>query len=90
MRRLLAGVGRATMGAVRMAANVVYSETAMRKTAQGAAEISQALYSQSNAYVPYGQGQHSISVDGPQMSHQDRLRSAAQRAGQSHSHGMER
>ena len=79
------------MGAGRMAANVVFSETAMRKTAQGAAEIAQALYSpQSNAYVPYGQGQHSISIDGPQMSHQDRLRSAAQRAGQSHSRGMDR
>ena len=58
--------------------DVIYSETVMRKTAQGAAEISQALNSQSNAYVPYGEGQKALEVDGPQKSYQDMIREASQ------------
>jgi hypothetical protein len=57
--------------------DVIYSETMMRKTAQGAAELSQALNSQSNAYVPYGEGQKALEVEGPQQSYQDKLREAS-------------
>jgi hypothetical protein len=60
------------------------------KTAQGAAEISQALNSQSNAYVPYGVGQAPLEVEGPQTSYQDMLRDASRGAEQEHSHGMDR
>lgn len=49
------------------------------KTAQGAAELSQALNSQSNAYVPYGTGQQPLEVEGPATSYQDMLREASQR-----------
>ena len=51
----------------------------VQKTAQGAAELSQALNSQSNAYVPYGIGQQPLEVEGPATSYQDMLRDAAQR-----------
>jgi hypothetical protein len=62
------------------------------KAAQGAAELSQALNSQSNAYVPYGTGQKPLEVEGPATSYQDMLREASQRAGQEHDQdkGMER
>lgn len=50
----------------------------MHKTAQGAAEISAALYSgQSNAYTPYGYGQQPLEVEGPIQSYQDMLREAS-------------
>jgi hypothetical protein len=52
----------------------------MHKTAQGAAEIAQALNSQSNAYVPYGVGQSPLEVEGPATNYQDLLREAQQRA----------
>ena len=51
----------------------------MHKTAQGAAEIAQALNSQSNAYVPYGVGQAPLEVEGPATNYQDLLREAQQR-----------
>jgi hypothetical protein len=41
----------------------------VHKTAQGAAEISQALNSQSNAYVPYGVGQQPLEVEGLACPH---------------------
>jgi hypothetical protein len=53
----------------------------MHKTAQGAAEIAAAINSQSNAFVPYGEGQHSLEVEGPQKSYQDAIREAAERPG---------
>jgi arginine utilization protein RocB len=62
----------------------------VHKTAQGAAEISQALNSQSNAYVPYGVGQQPLEVEGPQQSYQDVLREASQRGGQEQDLGMDR
>jgi hypothetical protein len=49
------------------------------KTAQGAAEVSQGLFSQSNAYVPYGYGQQLTS---PQQSWQQQLQAASQRGKQ--------
>ena len=52
------------------------------KIAQGAAELSQALNSQSNAYVPYGTGQKPLEVEGPGTSWADHVRDASQRAGQ--------
>lgn len=60
------------------------------KVAQGAAEISQALYSQSNAYVPYGTGQQPLEVEGPMQSYQDMLRDAAQRGQQEQDREIER
>jgi hypothetical protein len=51
------------------------------KIAQGAAELSHALNSQSNAYVPYGAGQQPLEVEGPAVNHQDMLRESSQRAG---------
>jgi hypothetical protein len=57
--------------------NTVYSEAVMTKTAQGAAEMSQSLFSQSNAYVPYGAGQKPLEVEGPQQSHLDYMRDAS-------------
>ena len=59
------------------------------KAAQGAAELSQALNSQSNAYVPYGTGQAPLEVEGPVMSYQDMLRDASVR-GQEHDQGIDR
>lgn len=50
------------------------------KIAQGAAELSQALNSQADGYVPYGVGQAPLEVEGPAMSYQDMLKDAAQRA----------
>ena len=70
-------------------ADVIFSETVMRD-AQGAAEISQALNSQSNAYVPYGEGQKALEADGPQKSYQDTIREASQPEGQDQEHGMDR
>ena len=56
---------------------------------QGAAELSQALFSQSNAYVPYGQGQRPVApAQGPQQSYQEMLRAASQRGGPAHGRGM--
>lgn len=60
------------------------------KVAQGAAEMSQALYSQSNAYVPYGTGQQPLEVEGPLQSYQDMLRDAAERAAPEQDRGLER
>ena len=60
------------------------------KVAQGAAELSQALNSQSNAYVPYGTGQQPLEVEGPQQSYLDTLRDASQRGGPEQDHGMVR
>lgn len=54
-------------------------EMMMQKVAQGAAEISQALNSQSNAYVPYGHAQQPLEVERPGMSYQDHLRQASER-----------
>ncbi len=65
-------------------------DTAVQKTAQGAAELSQALNSQSNAYVPYGAGQHALTIHGPQQSYQEMLRDASHSASQEHDRGVER
>ncbi len=61
-----------------------------QKVAQGAAELSQALNSQSNAYVPYGVGQKPLEVEGPATSYQDMLRDASQGAGQEQERGIDR
>ncbi len=60
-----------------------------QKTAQGAAELSQALNSQSNAYVPYGTGQHPLEVEGPATSYQQMLREASERSGPEHGQSQE-
>jgi hypothetical protein len=65
-------------------------EMLMQKTAQGAAEISHALNSQSNAYTPYGYGQQPLSVEGPMQDYQDMLREASQRAVPQQSQELER
>jgi len=65
-------------------------DMAMKKTAQGAAELSQALNSQSNAYVPYGAGQQGLTVEGPQQSYQDMLREASSREAPEPERGIER
>jgi hypothetical protein len=70
-------------------ANTVYSETVMTKAAQGSAEISQSLFHQSDAYVPYGAGQQAIEVEGPQQSFQDKVREATQGMGQEHGREQE-
>jgi len=62
----------------------------VHKTAQGAAELSQALNSQSNAYVPYGTGQRPLEVEGPQVSYQDMIREASQRGEPEHGREIER
>jgi hypothetical protein len=61
-----------------------------QKIAQGAAEVGQALNSQSNAYVPYGAGQQPLEVEGPATSYQDVLRDASQSAGKEQDRGMDR
>jgi len=38
-----------------------------RMGTQGAAEIASALFGDSNAYVPYGQGQQAVEVEAPQQ-----------------------
>ena len=38
-----------------------------RMGTQGAAEFASALFSDGNAYVPYGQGQQAVDVEPPQM-----------------------
>jgi hypothetical protein len=60
------------------------------KIAQGAAELSQSLNSQSNAYVPYGTGQAPLDVEGPQQSYHEKLRDASQSAGREQDQGMDR
>jgi len=50
-----------------------------QKIAQGAAEVSQALNSQADAYVPYGAAQKPLEVEGPAVSYQEMLKEAAQR-----------
>ena len=55
-------------------------EMLMQKTAQGAAEISQALNSGANAFVPYGAAQQPLEVEGPVMNYQEHLRQASERA----------
>ena len=65
-------------------------DMAMQKTAQGAAELSQALNSQSNAYVPYGYAQQPLEIEGPQQSYADMLREASQRAVPEQGQEMER
>lgn len=52
-RATAAATAAFTIAVVRAVANVVYSPTVRGKTAQGATEISSALFSQSNAYSPY-------------------------------------
>ena len=70
--------------------DTLYGETMTQKVAQGAAELSHALNSQSNAYVPYGYGQNPLEVEGPQQSYQDMLREASQHAAPEQDRGMER
>lgn len=60
------------------------------KVAQGAAELSQALNSQSNAYVPYGVGQAPLEIEGPQTSYQNALREASHSAGHDQEQGLDR
>jgi hypothetical protein len=62
----------------------------MHKTAQGAAELGQALNSQADAYVPYGAGQAPLSVEGPATDFQQHLRDAAQSVPQDPDRGIER
>lgn len=62
----------------------------MQKAAQGAAELDQALNSQSNAYVPYGSPQQPLEVEGPQQSYVDMLREASERAAPEQDRGLER
>lgn len=62
----------------------------MQKTAQGAAEISHALNSQSNAYTPYGYGQQPLEVEGPQQSFTDMVREASERQAPHREMEMER
>jgi hypothetical protein len=62
----------------------------MQKGAQGAAELSQALNSQSNAYVPYGAAQSPLEVEGPGTSYQQSLREASERSGPEQDRGMGR
>ena len=45
--------GGTAAAAVQGAANVAFSDTVKGKAMQGAAELSSALFSQSNAYSPY-------------------------------------
>jgi hypothetical protein len=65
------------------------ADMVVKKTQQGAAELSQALNSQSNAYVPYGAGQQALQVEGPQQSYADIVREASQRGGQEQSREQE-
>ena len=60
------------------------------KIAQGAAELSQGLNSQSNAYVPYGVGQAPLEVEGPATSYQGMLRDASGHHAPEHDRGMDR
>ena len=57
---------------------------------QGAAELSQALNSQSNAYVPYGAAQRPLEVEGPQVNYQEMLREASSRETPEPERGIER
>ncbi len=54
-----------------------------RMGTQGAAELASALFSDSNAYVPYGQGQQAPSIEGQEQAVQ------AVEAPQMESRGME-
>ena len=62
----------------------------MQKTAQGSAEVAQALFHQSTSFTPYGSGQQPLEVEGPAQSYQDMLRDAAQRAVPEQDRGLER
>jgi hypothetical protein len=69
--------------------DVIYSDTMQQKVAQGAAELSQALNSQANSYVPYGAGQAPLEVEGPGTAWQQQLKDASHGAGKDQDHGME-
>jgi hypothetical protein len=62
----------------------------VQKTAQGAAEISQAHNIDADSYVPYGAAQAPLEVEGPTMSYQDMLRDAAQSADHEPDRGIDR
>jgi hypothetical protein len=64
-------------------------EMGKHKLAQGAAELSQAINSQANGYVPYGDGQKIPEIEGATASYQDMLRDASAR-GQEHDQGIDR
>lgn len=63
----------------------------VQKTAQGAAELGQAINSQADGYVTYGAGQQPLAVEGAQQSYQDMLRdSASHGAGHDQERGLDR
>jgi hypothetical protein len=64
VRKALVVAAATAVVAVRAVANLVYSQAVIQKVAQGSAELAQGLYSQSNAFVPYGQGQMPLGAYG--------------------------
>ncbi len=66
-------------------------DTAAQKITQGSAEIAQALYSQSNAYVPYGDGQRGPRISPAQNAAYNRMLDSHSRTPQAgQSRGVER
>ena len=78
-KSLLSRFGAEVKGAIEHIANGAIDLMAEKVIPQGAAELSQALNSQSNAYVPYGTAQQPLDVEGPQQSYQAMLREYSQR-----------
>lgn len=84
------GMGERLWGAVKWIAERVSEIVYDKAGPQGAAEISQALFSQSNAYVPYGHAQQPLKIEGPHMSYQQMIQQASQRAVPEQSQELER
>ncbi len=81
-KSLLSRFGTELGAAISDIANGAIDLMADKVIPQGAAELSQALNGQSNAYVPYGTAQQPLDVEGPQQSYQAMLRSYAERGAQ--------
>jgi len=78
-KSLLSRFGAELKGAIKDIANGAIDLMADKVIPQGAAELSQAINSHSNGYVPYGTAQQPLDVEGPQQSYQAMLREYSQR-----------
>ena len=79
MRRLFRAAAKAAAATAKAAVNVAYSDTMKAKAAQGATEISNALFSQSPAYSPVTAEKAADRID--RAANQTRVQSSAHTAG---------
>ncbi len=80
-KSLLGRAGSHLVGRIKAILPEIFATVTDKVIPQGAAELSQALYSQSNAYVPYGAGQRSVDVvepiQAPKQSYEAKVQTAS-------------